>query len=115
MQAGRAPVFGGFADGGHPQGSIGLRIAQNRGPSVDSRDAGTLARLLSGERKREHQRGAVLVLVALGSVALLGAVGLALDGSLMLEERRHAQAVADQAALAAAHHRCTVDGSTATT
>ena len=58
-------------------------------------------------RDRAGQQGAVLALVAIGAIALLGAVGLAVDGSRMLEERRHAQAAADHAATAAAHSRCT--------
>ena len=76
--------------------------------------AGQLARRLFGT-DRAGQRGAVLALVAVGAVALIGAVGLAVDGSRMLEERRHAQAAADHAATAAAHNRCTSSGATVDT
>lgn len=77
-----------------------------RMPSISLGAAGSLVdRLL--RRDREHQRGAVLVLVALGSLVLLGAMGIGLDGSRLFEERRGAQAAADHAALAAAHARCT--------
>jgi Flp pilus assembly protein TadG len=44
----------------------------------------------------------VLLVVALALLGLLGIVAIALDGGLLLSERRHAQAVADAAALAAA-------------
>ena len=83
-----------------------------------SRSGATLAPRALGRlvgRDRSRQRGAVLALVALGAVTLLGAVGLAVDGSRMLEERRHAQAAADHAAIAAAFNRCTVTASTVAT
>ncbi len=48
------------------------------------------------------RRGAVLLVVAVALLGLLGIVAIALDGGLLLSERRHAQAVADAAALAAA-------------
>jgi Flp pilus assembly protein TadG len=48
------------------------------------------------------RRGAILVLVALCLVALLGVVALVVDGGLLFDRRRHAQAGADSAALAAA-------------
>jgi hypothetical protein len=44
----------------------------------------------------------VLLVVALTLLGLLSIVAIALDGGLLLSERRHAQAVADAAALAAA-------------
>jgi hypothetical protein len=44
----------------------------------------------------------VAILVALCLTALLGAVAIAVDGGVLMEERRHAQAAADAAALAAA-------------
>ncbi len=56
--------------------------------------------------KREGERGAVLVLVALGFFVLFGAIGLGIDGARMFEERRAAQAAVDHAALASAHARC---------
>jgi hypothetical protein len=48
----------------------------------------------------------VLVLFALASFVLIGAVGLGVDGSRVLEERRNAQSVVDHAALAAARASC---------
>jgi hypothetical protein len=48
-------------------------------------------------------RGQVLVLFALGLVALLGAAGIAFDGGRFLMERRALQNAADAAALAAAN------------
>jgi hypothetical protein len=51
---------------------------------------------------RGRQRGQVIVLFALLLPALLGLVGLAVDGGRLLAERRHLQAVADAAAWAAA-------------
>lgn len=49
-----------------------------------------------------RRRGVVAVLVAVSLVVLLGAVALAADGGMIVAERRHAQAVADAAARAAA-------------
>src|SRR5262245_2032420 len=46
--------------------------------------------------------GIVVVLVAVCLVVLLGVVAISLDGGALLNERQHAQAVADAAALAAA-------------
>ena len=46
--------------------------------------------------------GTVLVLVILALTVLLGCLAVAIDAGLLLNERRHAQAVADAAALAAA-------------
>ena len=48
------------------------------------------------------RRGNVLVLVAVCLPVMLAIAALALDGGLLLTERRHAQAVADAAARAAA-------------
>jgi uncharacterized membrane protein len=48
------------------------------------------------------QRGMVAVQVALCMTAVLGVVALLVDGGLVFTERRHAQATADAAALAAA-------------
>jgi Flp pilus assembly protein TadG len=50
----------------------------------------------------EARRGMVAVQVSLGLTALLGMMALLVDGGLLLCERRHAQATADAAALAAA-------------
>lgn len=52
---------------------------------------------------RHGSRGQVLVLFALGLVALLGAAGIAFDGGRFLMERRSLQNAADAAALAAAN------------
>jgi Flp pilus assembly protein TadG len=48
------------------------------------------------------RRGAVAVLVAICLVALLSIVAIALDGGVLMDQRRRAQATADAAALAAA-------------
>ena len=55
-------------------------------------------------RKTATRRGAgtVTVLVAICLTAILGVVGIALDGGMMLDNRRRVQATADAAALAAA-------------
>ncbi len=52
---------------------------------------------------RPGQRGQVLVIFALGLVALLGAAGIAFDAGRFLMERRSLQNAADAAALAAAN------------
>ncbi|HZT79695.1 MAG TPA: pilus assembly protein TadG-related protein, partial [Gemmataceae bacterium] len=51
---------------------------------------------------RGRRRGAVAVLVAVCLTVLMGVVALSIDGGLLLQERRRAQATADAAALAAA-------------
>src|SRR5688572_924362 len=51
---------------------------------------------------RHRRRGAIAVLVAVCLTVLLTFVAIAIDGGILLEERRHAQATADAAALAAA-------------
>src|SRR5436305_1327936 len=48
------------------------------------------------------RRGAVAVLVAVCLTALLGVVVLAVEGGVLLAEKRHVQATADAAAMAAA-------------
>jgi hypothetical protein len=50
----------------------------------------------------QHQKGQALVLVVLGIVGLIALVALAIDGGNAFMNRRHAQAAADSAALAAA-------------
>lgn len=52
--------------------------------------------------ERAARRGSVLVLVAFLLTALLAVLALAVDGGTLFTERRHAQATADAAALAAA-------------
>ena len=48
------------------------------------------------------ERGQVLVLIALAIIGLVGITGLAIDGSVILADRRRAQNAADTAALAGA-------------
>src|SRR5438093_8739140 len=48
------------------------------------------------------RRGTVLVLVTLSLIGVLGIVALVLDGGLLQDNRRRAQAAADAAALAGA-------------
>ncbi|MEA2672720.1 MAG: putative Flp pilus-assembly TadE/G-like, partial [Chloroflexota bacterium] len=52
--------------------------------------------------RRRHSRGQSLVVVALSGIALLGIVGLALDGGMEAGNFRQAQNAADAGALAAA-------------
>jgi hypothetical protein len=52
--------------------------------------------------KTNRRRGVIAVFLVLSLVVLLGVVGLVADGGAILTERRHAQATADVAALAAA-------------
>lgn len=65
---------------------------------------GTLPSVLvpPARRRAEPQRGQIILLFALLMPALIGFVGLAVDGGRILAERRHLQAVADAAAWAAA-------------
>src|SRR5581483_6635673 len=51
---------------------------------------------------RNKRRGAVAVIVALCSTVIFGIVAISMDGGVLQEEKRHAQATADAAALAAA-------------
>jgi len=48
------------------------------------------------------RRGAVTIFVAFALIGILGVVAIAVDGGLLLDKRRHAQATADAVALAAA-------------
>src|SRR5438309_7427594 len=57
-----------------------------------------------GRGSKHAQRGQAIVLVALMIVVLLGFVGLAIDGGRAYLDRRHLQAAADAAALAAAYN-----------
>src|SRR4051794_40204868 len=52
--------------------------------------------------KSEKRRGVVATLVAISLVAILGVVAIALDGGLLLDNKRQVQSAADAAALAAA-------------
>lgn len=53
-------------------------------------------------KRRRSESGQALALLVLAIVGLLGFSALALDGGMLLSERRHAQNAADSAALAAA-------------
>jgi Flp pilus assembly protein TadG len=53
-------------------------------------------------KPRLQQRGQALILIALAAVGLFGFGALAIDGSRIFSDRRHAQNAADTAALAAA-------------
>jgi Putative Flp pilus-assembly TadE/G-like len=53
--------------------------------------------------RSRNRRGVVAVLVALCLVAVLGVTAIAIDGGLLMENRRSVQAAADAAALAAAN------------
>src|SRR5262245_29600192 len=52
--------------------------------------------------RRSSRRGTVAVIVALILTGLLGVLAIAFDGGNLMAERRHAQATADAAAMAAA-------------
>lgn len=54
----------------------------------------------------KKERGQVLVLIALGMVAIVGIVAVAVDGGQLFAERRRSQNAADNAALAAAYAIC---------
>jgi Flp pilus assembly protein TadG len=47
----------------------------------------------------KRRRGSIVILVAICLIALLGIVALALDGGVLLDQRRHVQAAADALAL----------------
>jgi hypothetical protein len=48
------------------------------------------------------RRGAVTIFVAFALIGILGVVAIAVDGGILMDKRRHAQATADSVALAAA-------------
>lgn len=52
--------------------------------------------------KLSRERGQALIIIAFALIALVGMVGLAIDGGAKFSDRRHAQNAADTAALAAA-------------
>lgn len=52
--------------------------------------------------RRKSRRGAIVILVAISMFAVVGFMAICIDGGALLERRRHAQAAADAAALAAA-------------
>lgn len=57
---------------------------------------------IANKRRRSQRRAAVIVWTSLIIVALIGMVGLVIDGGLLMNNYRHTQNVADSAALAAA-------------
>jgi Flp pilus assembly protein TadG len=67
----------------------------------------TFAAVLVRALVRSGQRGQVLALFALALLAMFGALGLGIDGSRLLEERRNSQAAVDHAALTGARMLCT--------
>ena len=62
-----------------------------------------LTLMSTSDEHRHRQRGQVLVLVALGMVALIAMVGLVLDGGATFGQRRSEQRAADLSALAGAN------------
>ena len=58
--------------------------------------------LLRSPHSGARRRGVSLVLVTVSIVAVLSVLALSLEGGLLLSERRHAQATADAASMAAA-------------
>jgi hypothetical protein len=56
-----------------------------------------------------QEKGQALILIAFAAVALFGFAGLAIDGSRIFSDRRHAQNAADTAALAAALSKIRAD------
>ena len=61
-------------------------------------------------KPRLQERGQALILIALAAVGLFGFSALAIDGSRVFSDRRHAQNAADTAALAAALARVQSSG-----
>ena len=53
-------------------------------------------------QRARQRRGAVIVLLALLLVAIMGALAIALDGGVLMDDRRQVQSAADAAALTAA-------------
>lgn len=64
--------------------------------------------------RERGRRGVIAPLVAICVVALLAITGLVIDGAILMVERRHAQSVADSAALAAAQDLMQLKGSAQT-
>ena len=60
-------------------------------------------------KTRLNERGQALVLIALAAVGLFGLSALAIDGSRIFSDRRHAQNAADTSALAAALSKIRAD------
>src|SRR6186997_1064240 len=53
-------------------------------------------------KKKSQERGQALILIAFAAIGLFAFTALAIDGSRVFSDRRHAQNAADTAALAAA-------------
>lgn len=64
-------------------------------------------------KRMNSQQGQALVLIALAAVALFGFTALAVDGSRLFSDRRHAQNAADTAALSAALSKIRAPGNDA--
>lgn len=60
-------------------------------------------------KRKLHEKGQALILIAFGAIVLVGFTGLAIDGSRVFSDRRHAQNAADTAALAAALSKIRAD------
>lgn len=52
--------------------------------------------------KQKHEKGQILIILALAIVVLAGGTALAIDGSMIMNERRQDQSIADSSALAGA-------------
>ena len=50
----------------------------------------------------KHEKGQTLIIIALAAIVLIGFTALAIDGSMVFSDRRHAQNAADTAAMAGA-------------
>src|SRR5215207_4017488 len=57
---------------------------------------------VDGMKINSSEKGQALIVIALAAVALFGFAALAIDGSMVFSDRRHAQNAADTAALDAA-------------
>jgi len=55
-------------------------------------------------KRKLPEKGQALILVALAAIGLFAFAALAIDGSRMFSDKRHAQNAADTAALAGASH-----------
>ena len=53
-------------------------------------------------KPQSSEKGQVLILIAFGAIALIAFAALAIDGSMLFSDRRHAQNAADSSALAGA-------------
>lgn len=60
-------------------------------------------------KPKSSERGQALILIALAAIGLFGFTALAIDGSRVFSDRRHAQNAADTAALAAALSKIRAD------